>query len=182
MGKIRLPRLDTNPPDLESIELLCRNMDLILRHMDVVVGTPDWHDIHIEGLAVENYLTGRLTLRLGELVRLWERGAPWIQVREDDTVLVYGGIGSILNNNYQLSGWSRNQQKIVHFKPLAGSLLRFYGPARDLIKGTPGEGGKTEIIGPGSILAPKPPQRGISERTVAELLTALNELEGRFEN
>lgn len=181
MGKIRLPRLDTNPPDLESIELLCRNMDLILRHMDVVVGTPDWHDIHIEGLAAEGSFVGRLDLRLGELVHLWNCGAPWIHVREDDTVLVYRVAGSILSDYNFAYGWSRNQQKFVSFRP-GVAFRHFYFSACDLIKGKPDEGAENELIGTGSTIARRPPQRGISERTVAELLTALNELEGRFEN
>lgn len=179
MGKTRFLSTPIEP-DLKSIELLCRNVDLIFRHLDIVEKNPDWHDIHVEGLGTESNFVGRLDLLLGDLIRLWGDGTPWIHVRDDESVLVYRAVGSVVSDYNFVYGWDRNRHEFKNFRP-GVHFTRFYLPAAMLVRGRADDATGHPLIGTG-IIARKPPQRGRSDRTVAELLTALNALEGRYEN
>lgn len=180
MGHVKLPATYIQP-DRESIGLLCRNVQLLLRHAEHIVEDPDWYGIHIDGLEAGGCFVGTIQLRLGDLLMLWLCETPWVHIRQDgDTVFVYGVMGSIISDYNFVYGWSERQQDFVSFRP-GVSFRHFYFPAVQLVRDKKADPGRTPLTGSG-ILAKKPPQRHRSDKTVADLIIALDAREGRLLN
>lgn len=95
--------------DDETINLLFKNIDLIIQNEEVVFNSPGFYSIKISGVCVEGLYVGRFQIRLGDMIKLWKQSHFW----KDGGRYYFHAGGSPLSGVCFKSYWDSNTKKIV---------------------------------------------------------------------
>lgn len=95
--------------DDEAINLLFKNIDLIIENEEVVFDSPGFYSIKISGVCVEGLYVGRFQIRLGDMIKLWKQSQFW----KDGGRYYFHAGGSPLSGVCFKSYWDSNAKKIV---------------------------------------------------------------------
>lgn len=101
----------------EALTALFDNLDLILKHRNLIYKTPDFYGIHIDGILAGGMYIGICRLHLGDLLALWEH-TNW----HTDDMYFYSVGGSPLSGQ-NISRWYDAKHK--KFKD--GNCVKFFG-------------------------------------------------------
>lgn len=94
--------VSADEPDTKNLEIFFANLDLIFKHQDLILHTPEYYDIHIRGTGCFALYMPTFPLLLGDLLRLWAE-TEW---RQDDKYF-YCITGSPLSGRNSSKYWSR---------------------------------------------------------------------------
>lgn len=145
-----------DPADHDLKEFF-NHLDLILRHQDFILATPELSRIHLKGCGAFPLYVSSISLTVGELLQLWEQTA-W---RQEDKYF-FSITGSPLSGGNSSRYWSR-KKGLAHCRTAVFSA-QFLAALSLRQTGSPVFGLVTPVDVP-----PQP----FSELTIGDLLAAL---------
>jgi len=101
----------------DALMALFDNLDLILKHRELIYKTPDFYGIHIDGIYAGGMYIGICVLRLGDILALWEH-TNW----HTDNMYFYAVGGSPLSGQ-NISRWYDVKDKTIK----TGNCAQFFG-------------------------------------------------------
>lgn len=105
--------------DKQALECLFQNIGLVVQNKDLILSTPQYYNIHIQGVGVYALYILTLKLFLGDLLQLWEKTA-WKQ----EGNYFYHTTGSPLSGSNCSSFWSQKEGFSHEHLPSIGVLLK----------------------------------------------------------
>lgn len=99
--------IEAPKPDESGLEMLFDNLDLILKHKDLILSDQDFYSIKIKGIGAGGCYIGGVNLLLGDLLTLWEYG-KW----HKDNKYYFYVIGSPLSGSNSASFYDIKERKI----------------------------------------------------------------------
>ncbi len=98
--------ISNDSADYESLRTLFQNIDLVLRHRDTILNTPDLCNISVAGCGTFLLYVGPIRLSLGDLVWLWNNECFWLEREGDDTRYAFCAVGSPLSGRHAMHCFS----------------------------------------------------------------------------
>jgi len=115
--------ISNDPADYESLRTLFENIDLVMRHRDTIVATPELRDIRVAGCGTFLLYVGPIRLSLGDLVWLWKDECFWLERDGDDTRYAFCAVGSPLSGGHAMHCWSTLAGDFNYLDRVRGAIL-----------------------------------------------------------
>ena len=146
------------PQHNPEIELLSKNIDLLLANARQIFQNESYSNIHVKGSGIDGLYIGHLNLSLGDLICLWQKDL-W----KDGKKYYYHLGGSPLSGMSFCSYFSDAKIGCDKSNPSFGTLFK---PAASVLSG------KTESS---KVIALPLPKRKVSDLNIQQLIDALRQ-------
>ena len=155
--------VSADKPNEADLELLFKNLDLIVKYKKQVLANPDYYHISIQGIGVFLLYAMPFKLFLGDMLILWDKGG-W----KENEDYFYCITGSPLSGSNSSSYWSETAG--FSYKSNAGkNFMDMFRTASSLLNT-----GKIERM---ESISGTVPTRTASKMTIADLISVLKSKE-----
>ena len=119
--------VSTTPSNISHLRIFFKNINLIIENKSLILQTPDFCNIQIDGMGICSMYSGSTDLYLGDILKLWEK-TLW---RQGDTYTYFIG-GSPLTGRNTRKGYNLLTNEFVRFS--GKSFVELAAPAWNLVK------------------------------------------------